>query len=150
MAYEHRRNRPGRTFVARIGAVIVVCTAALTLSFIGIYAFVTGQAGDVINRVPFYSLGMAVVFVTMVIALEQRHRKSPRASRDTLVVAMTTAIVTFVFITLGGEGFVYAARRPDQALAAQRFLYLVAAGLISTGIGYWAVENRRQVIQSLK
>lgn len=150
MAYEHRRTRPGRTFVARIGVLVIACTAALTLSFIGIFAFVTGQAGGVVNRIPYYSLGMAVIFVTMIITLEQRQRKNPRDSRDTLVVATTTAIVTFLFITLGGEGFVYAARSPEQALAAQRFLYLVAAGLISTGLGYWGIENRREVIQSLR
>lgn len=149
MAYGNRRNRPGRTFVARVGVLVIGCTAALTLSFIGLFAFVTGQAGGVVERVPYYVLGMAVVFVAAIIGLEQR-RRAPHDSRDTLIVSATTAIILFIFLTLGGEGFVYAAERPDTALAAQRFLYLVAAGLISTGLGYWGVRNRREVIRSLR
>lgn len=149
MAYRNRRETPGRAFVARVGMLVVGCTAALTLSFVGLFAFVTGQAAGVVDRVPYYALGMAVVFVTAIIGLEQR-RRTPRDGREVPVVATIVAVIAFAFLTLGGEGFVYAARSPNQALAAQRFLYLVAAGLISTGIGYWGVRNRRDVIRALR
>lgn len=146
MAYSRRTSE--QTFLARVGVFIVGCTAALTLSFVGVFAFATGSAPDIVDRIPYYVLGMAVTFVAAIIGLEARRTRYD--GQAILVIASAVAGGALVFLTLGGEGLVYAARNPDQAFAAQRFLYLVAAGLISTGIGYWGLRHRADVLKALR
>lgn len=145
MAHRHRRARQ-ESVLGRVTAFVVACTAALTLSFIGLVAFATGSTPAVIDRVPYYVLGSAVLFVAAIVGLEQRRRDG----RSIITTAATIAAVGFVFLTLGGEGVLYAARNPGEALAAQQFLYFVAAGLIGTGIGYWGTRHRNVVVDLLR
>lgn len=141
MAY--RRRRADGTFLARVGAIIVGCTAILTLTFFGLLALLTGTASDIGGRLPFYVLGMAAVFVSAIIILEQ-HREDGRLI---LTVATITAVTGGLVFVLGGEGILYASRHPDQALASRQFLYLIAAGLIATGVGFWGLNHWRDALE---
>lgn len=140
MAYS-RRTRD-RRFLARVGALIITCTTVLTLAFFGLVALLTGTAADIGTRLPFYVLGMAGVFVATIIGLEERRQEG----QVILIAASSTAVIGGIIFTLGGEGIVYAANHPDQALASQQFLYLVAAGLIATGVGFWGINHWREAL----
>lgn len=133
---------PGRTFVARAVVVVLVCTLALTFSFFGLVAIVTGETGAFISRLPFYVLGTAAAFVGTILLLEE-HRRDGEAI---IVMATVAAAVAFLVLALGVEGVAYAVERPGEVLTSQLFLYLTAAGMIATGLGYWGLHHWRELL----
>jgi len=141
MAHRHRQRRSTRdeSFFARVGGLILGCTGLLTLAFFGVVAFITASTPGIADRIPFYVLGMAAIFVGAIILMEQHARR--REAQRVLWAASSLSLLGFIFLTLSGEGLLYAARNPDTVLASERVLYVIAAGLIGTGIGYWGVQN---------
>jgi len=139
MAYSQRTVPEG--FVARIGLPIVVCTAVLTLGFFGVVALATEQAPQLSLRIPVYVFGAAVAFVGVIVGLDRMHREGPTI----LAAATGLAIAAFCVLLLGGEGALYVARNPEQVIESRRFLYLIAAGLVATGLGYWGVRHLRSL-----
>jgi len=139
MAYSQRNVPEG--FVARIGLPIVACTVVLTLGFFGILALATGQAAGLELRVPVYVFGAALTFVGAIVGLDQMHRDGVTI----IAVATGAAVVAFAVLGLGGEGALYVARYTEQVVESRRFLYLSAAGLVATGLGYWALRHARSV-----
>lgn len=145
MAHRHRQRRSTRdeSFFARVGGLILGCTGVLTLAFFGLVAFITASTPGIASRIPFYVLGMAIVFVAGIILMEQHARR--REAQRVLWAASAVSLLGFVLLTLAGEGLLYAVRNPGTALASERVLYVVAAGLIGTGIGYWGVRNWKDI-----
>jgi hypothetical protein len=115
---------PDRDMFVRIGLGVVVSTLALTASFVGLMALLTGDA-----------VGLGVVL------LELRDRPG----RLVLGGATGLSIGVLVLVTLAGEGFVYAAREPTEIVASTLVFYFLAAGLIATGLGYWGARHWREV-----
>jgi high-affinity Fe2+/Pb2+ permease len=66
-----------------------------------------------------------------------------------ITLAGATALGTFVAVTLGGEGLVYAVRNPQQVVASQFLLYFLAAGLIGTGLGYWGINHWQELVEDV-
>ena len=135
----HRRSRRDASAIARVGGLILAGTLALTLAVFGVVAIATASTRGIGGRLPFYVLGMAVVFVVGIIGIEQ-HVHRPDANR-VLWAASVFSLGGFVFLLLAGEGLLYAARNADTVLAAERVLYMVAIGFIGTGVGYWGLRN---------
>lgn len=125
----------------RLSLLVVTCTAALTLSFVGIVSLATGDAGNVGGRFPFYVLGTALAFVAAILVVDGPKRDG----QTVLTVAGTVAGATFVLLSLGTEGLRYAVSNPETVLASSSGLYLLAAGLIGTGVGYWALSHWREL-----
>lgn len=123
--------------LARAGALVAGCTLVLTASFVGLVALVSGAAVGVVDRLPLYVLGMATAFVGAIVVFEMENEAGGRV----LVIAGTLAVGTFLVTLLSGEGIVHALRYPGQVLASQLLLYLLAAGMIATGLGYWVVQH---------
>ena len=124
-------------FVVRVGLPIVVCTAVLTLGWFGVLALATEQAPQLSLRVPVYVFGAAVTFVGAIVGLDRMRRDGPAI----LAAATGVSIVAFGVLLLGGEGALYLARHPDRVIESRLFLYLIAAGLVATGLGYWGVRH---------
>ena len=139
MAYSQGDASEG--FAARVGLPIVVCTAVLTLGFFGVLALATEQAPELALRVPVYVFGAAVMFVGAIVALDRMRRDG----LTILAAAAGLAIAAFAVLLLGGEGALYVARHPDRVIESRRFLYLLAAGLFTTGLGYWGVRHLRSL-----
>lgn len=131
---------PDRDVFVRIGVGVVLSTLALTASFVGLLALLTGEAADLGARLPLYVLVMAVVFVAAIVFSELRARDG----RVVLLSAGAVAIGSLVLVTLAGEGIVYAAREPDAVIASTLVFYFLAAGLIATGLGYWGARHWRE------
>lgn len=140
------RRDPDSTVYSRLGVFVVACTAALSLSFVGLVSLTTGGAGGVGGRFPFYVLGTAVAFVATILVVDGPRRDG----RAVLVVAGTVAGATFVLLSLGVEGLLYAVNNPETVLVSSSGLYLVAAGLIGTGVGYWALRHWRELAGSIR
>lgn len=70
-------------------------------------------------------------------------------ARTGALVGVCTAVLTaafvgaVVFVGLGSEGVRYALVRPDTVLSSSLLVYLVAAALVASGLGYWSVRNWR-------
>jgi hypothetical protein len=139
MAYSQRNASEG--FAARVGLPIVVCTAVLTLGFFGVLALATEQAPELSLRVPVYVFGAAVTFVAAIVGLDRMRREGPTI----LAAATGLAIAAFGALLLGGEGALYVARHPERVVESRLFLYLTAAGLFTTGLGYWSVRHLRSL-----
>lgn len=140
------RRDPEPTVYRRLGALVVACTAALSLSFVGLVSLTTGGAGGIGGRFPFYVLGTALAFVATIVVVDGPRRDG----QAVLVVAGTVAGATFVLLSLGVEGLLYAVNNPETVLVSSSGLYLVAAGLIGTGVGYWALRHWRELAGSIR
>ena len=141
-----RRQDPDPSVYTRLGMLVVGCTMALTLSFVGLVALATGTAGDVGARVPFYVLGTSAAFVAAILAVDGPRRDG----RAVLVAAGAVAGATFVVLSLGTEGLLYSARHPEAVLVSRSGLYLVAAGLVGTGVGYWGLRHWREMAATVR
>lgn len=133
-----------QAFLLRSVPLIVACTVILTFSFFGIVALTTGQTSGVAERLPFYAFGMAAVFVATIVFLDHRGFDG----RAIIVAAFGSGVVSLVLLSLGGEGVVYVVNNPDRVTQSHQFMYLVAAGLMTTGIGYWVLRHWQDLVDS--
>lgn len=144
MAHSHRSsNRP---VLARVGTLVAGCSIALALAFFGLIAVATGGTAGTEARLPFYVLAAAVTFAAALVGLDRRARNG----RNLLVVALAIALGSFVLVSLGVEGAAYGVQQPAEALSPDRLMYLLAAAMVSTGLGYWALNHWRELASSVR
>lgn len=127
-------------FYSRVSAIIIACTAILTLSFVGILAIISGETGATTRRLPWYLVLGAVAFVATIVLLEG----SGATGREIIVTSSITAIWSFVLIGLAVEGIRYTLLFPEEVFVSQLVLYFLAAALLATGIAYWALHHWRE------
>lgn len=139
----NRARQFDREALARAGALVAGCTLVLTASFVGLVALVSGAAVGVVDRLPLYVLGMASAFVGAIVVFEMEGEDGGRV----LLIAGALALTTFLVTLLSGEGIVHALRHPGQVIASQLLLYLLAAGMIATGLGYWVGQHWQELPQ---
>lgn len=130
-----------RARLGRLAGLVVVSTVGLTASFIGLVALASGAVDGAVARLPAYVLSMAFTFVGGIVVFEESRHQGRRA----LWAAGSVAVVAFLVVGLGGEGVVYAIDHPDEVLGSQIFAYLLSAGLMGTGFGYWGWRNWRSL-----
>ncbi|MFB6164201.1 MAG: hypothetical protein ABEJ31_03490 [Haloarculaceae archaeon] len=123
--------------LGRAGALVAVCTLVLTASFVGLVAMLSGQAPGIADRLPVYVLGMAGAFVGTIVLFETQGQDG----HTIMVTAGGAAVGTFIVLTLGGEGVMAVLRDPSQVVASQLLFYFLAAGMIGTGLGFWAINH---------
>lgn len=131
-----------KRFLARMAAIVGCSSLLLTASFVGVLAIATGSLGNVGSRIPAYLLVMAVAFVVTVVALE-------RNEVDGRLILMTTVVVsgaTFLLALLAVEGVFYTMRDPGAVINSQLVYYLLAAGIVATGLGFWSLNHWREFI----
>jgi len=129
-----------RDFLTRAILLIGGSTFVLTASFVGLLALLSGSAAGIGNRVPFYLVVMGVTFVATIVLLEEHGTES----RVIIVTAAVISTLSFVSTSLTVEGLLFAYRFPEDVFVSQLVYYFVAAALIGTGIGYWAIQHWRE------
>ena len=127
--------------MAQGGVLLAISTLALTASFLGVVGLVTGGVTGSTDRLPLYVLAMALVFVGSVLHLEGQLRDGERILRASAAIAAGTIVV----VGLGGEGIAYVLQHPAEVLTSQLLFYFLAAGLIGTGLGYWALRHWNEI-----
>lgn len=132
-----QRTQWSRNALARAGAFVVVSTVALTASFLGVVGLVSAEVTGIGSRLPFYVLGMALSFVGAIVTFEEEYREAVRI----LQLAAVVAVSSMLLLTFGGEGIAYLLQNPEEVVASQLLFYILAAGLIGTGIGYWTLNH---------
>lgn len=127
------------------GGLVFLFTVALTAGYFGILALIREEAIGIGDRLPVYALVTAVVFVTMILSLERR-----RSVRGVTILstATATALASSVLIFLAGEGIAYTIRFPQRVFDISLIIYLLAAALITTGIGYWILRHWREFVRT--
>lgn len=133
-----------RQFFSRVLFVIGFCTVLLTASFVGVLAVLSTEVTGVADRLPWYIVLAAGVFVGTIVLLEE----SGSDGGTIIVSAILLGGLGFVLVALAVEGFIYAVTYPELVFVSQLVLYLLAAGLIGTGVGYWAVNHWREFSNS--
>ena len=131
---------PVSRFYLRISGIILLCTLVLTFSFIGILAFVAGEPETPLRRLPWYLVVGGVGFVATIVLLEQVGGRG----REVLLTAIVNGIVLMLLASLTVEGVLYTIANPEQVFVSQIVLYFLAAGLVGTGIAYWALHHWRE------
>lgn len=126
--------------VLRVGGPILASTLVLTAAFLGALALLTGPVDGFSSRFPYYVVAMALGFVGALFLLER-----PRIEGSQVLIATIGVTITvFVLVTLAGEGVAYALTYPDAVFQPDFILYLLAAGLIGSGLAYWTISHWRE------
>jgi FtsH-binding integral membrane protein len=129
-----------RATTLRLTVYVAVSTVFLTAAFFGVVAVITGSVTAFERRFPIYVLLSALAFVTVVLVLEDEEEPGAPILVGTLLVG-GMALLGF---SLAGEGLLYARANPDQVAGSELLFYFVAAALICTGLGYWAIHHWRE------
>ena len=129
-----------QTVVLRIGALIVGCTLLLTASFVGVIATVQGTVAGFENRIPWYLVAAAGVFVATIVLLEFNNARG----KTIIASGVFTGVVSFVLLFFAVEGVLYAIRYPEAIFVSQLVMYFLAAALVATGLGYWGLRHWRE------
>ncbi len=124
----------------RVGGLILASTVVLTASFIGVVAFLTGFVSAMEQRLPIYVLLTAVIFVVVLVSLDDENAPGG----PVIVTTITIAALGFLLLTLSGEGLRYALARPGKLVSSQLVFYFVAAALFCSGVGFWALHHWRE------
>jgi cyanate permease len=132
-----KQNQWGRNELARAGLFVVASTIALTASFLGVVGLLSGEVTGLNDRLPVYVLTMALSFVVAIVVLEEEYRQPV----ESLQLSAFVGSVTFLLVTFGGEGIAYLLQNSEQVVASQILFYILAAGLIATGLGYWTLNH---------
>lgn len=135
-------NDSRRQFFVRVSVVVAVATLFLTASFVGLLALLNGDLRGSSSRIAWYLTIAAVAFVGVIILLETQDA----AGTSIITTAAIVAVIVFVLVSLGVEGFLYAVRNPAAVFVSQTILYFFAAALIGSGVGYWALRHWREVV----
>ena len=132
-----------RTLVATAVGLVAASTLLTASAMMGGLALFTGSAIGIGSRVPYYVLGGAAVFTALVVWLELRIDDG----LTIISVSLAVGVVALLLIGLGVEGLYFGYRNPQRMLS-NLFVYLLAAGLISTGVIFWAVRHWREFTRS--
>ncbi|MFB6153748.1 MAG: hypothetical protein ABEJ27_05805 [Halodesulfurarchaeum sp.] len=133
-------GRLGTGTILRVVLPIAGSTVVLTAAFLGALSLLEGSVPGFSARFPYYVLVMAIGFVSALFVLER-----PRMEGSQVLMATIGLTVTvFVIVTLAGEGLAYAMTQPDQVFVPDFILYLLAAGLIGSGLAYWTIQHWRE------
>lgn len=130
-----------RERVYRLGGVVVGSTLTLSASFFGVVALATGQADGALNRMPYYILAAAAAFVAALVLLEEWRLDAGTVMR----AAGTVALAAFLLVGLGVEGFWYVVQYPEAVVSSQLFVYVLSAGMMATGLGFWTARHYREL-----
>lgn len=133
-----------RSFFLRVLLVIGSCTLLLTASFVGVLAVLNGEAQPAASRIPWYLVVAAAVFVGTIILLEE----SGTEGSTIIVSAMLFSLLALALVSLAVEGVMFAVEYPELVFVSRLVLYFFAAGLIGTGVGYWALNHWREFSRS--
>lgn len=126
--------------ILRVVVPILGSTIVLTAAFLGALSLLTRSVPGFSARFPYYVLLMALGFVTALFLLER-----PRIDGSQVLMATIGLTVTvFVIVTLAGEGLAYAITYPSNVFKSDFILYLLAAGLIGSGLAYWTIRHWRE------
>ena len=139
---ERATRTRGTDVLVQTGVLIVLSTAVLTASFVGLVGLVTGGVTGLANRLPYYSLALALAFVGGILAFEREYDRGETIIR----IAAIASGVAFVLVSLSGEGIAFLLQRPTALTSSQSLLYFVAAGLIATGLGYLGMHHWRDLV----
>ena len=124
----------------RVVVPILASTVVLTAAFLGALSLFTGGIPGFSARFPYYVLVMALGFVTALFLLER-----PRIDGSQVLMATIGLTVTvFTLVTLAGEGIAFAYTYPSAVFQSDFILYLLAAGLIGSGLAYWTIRHWRE------
>ncbi len=126
--------------ILRIGVLIAACTVLLTSGSVGLIAFAAGEITGFEDRLPWYLVIAAGMFVGTIVLLELNNLDG----KTIIVSATAVGVASLILFFLGVEGFRYAVSNPRVVLDSRLVLYFFAAALIATGLGYWALRHWRE------
>lgn len=129
-----------RNATLRAGGLILASTLVLTASFIGVVAFITGFVSAFEQRLPIYVLVAAIIFVVVIVSLDEEDAPG----RPVIVTTLSVSVLGFLLVTLSGEGLRYAIAKPSELVSSQLVFYFTAAGLFCSGVGFWALHHWRE------
>lgn len=126
--------------VFRVSVLVVFFTVLLTAAMYGVVAVFVEGVQDLTSRIPYYVVVGALVFVVSMFVLED-------PSESGLPIITTTTglgISGFLLVGFAWEGVRFGFLNQEQLLASNLVLYFLAAALICTATGYWALHHWRE------
>ncbi|WP_436936563.1 hypothetical protein [Halovenus marina] len=133
-----------RQFILRITLIIGGFTIILTACFVGLIALMSGEVTEFDDRLPWYLVTVAIVFVSTIIYLEFNISEG----KTIIVSAIFTGILSFILTFFSVEGVLFAANNRSTVFDSRLIIYFFAAALVATGIGYWGIQHWREFTTS--
>ena len=127
-------------FFARVFAIMIACTLVLTSSFVGILALISGEIEAPLGRAPWYLVFGAMIFVVTIVVLEAYGANGT----EIIVTATVNGVLGVIIAGLTVEGILYVWQNPGDVIVSQLVIYFLAAGLLGSGIAYWALHHWRE------
>ena len=62
-----------------------------------------------------------------------------------LGAAAGVSFTNFLVVALASEGTIYALRYPELVVSSQLFVYVLSAGMMATGLGFWLANHYGEV-----
>lgn len=126
--------------VFRVSVLVVFFSFLLTAAMYGVVAVFVEDVTGLTTRVPYYVVVGAVVFVVSMFVLEN----PSEAGLPIITTTTGIGVAGFLLVGFAWEGIRYAAIEPTELLASSLVLYFLAAALICTATGYWALHHWRE------
>ncbi|SEH14962.1 hypothetical protein SAMN04487967_1852 [Natronorubrum sediminis] len=124
----------------RVFGAIAGVTILLTAAMVGAVALLSGDVTASSDRLQYYVLLTAIAFVTILWRLDEDD-----ADGVTVLIATTgIALGSGILVALSIEGLRYGLSNPDQIVSSQLIVYLLACGLVCTGLGMWCFRHWRE------
>lgn len=130
--------------VFRVSVLVVFFSFLLTAAMYGVVAVFVNGVENLTNRIPYYVVVGALVFVVSMFILED-------PSESGLPIITTTTglgIAGFLLVGFAWEGIRYSILYPTELLASSLVLYFLAAALICTATGYWSLHHWREFAET--
>lgn len=129
-----------RKKAVRVSGVVFFCTCVLTLDFLGVLSSIDSESTGMQDRFPYYFLAASVGFVTALFYLEAEFSRGIQ----TIIPAVGIGVVTFLAVGFGVEGVLFAFASPEKVFTRNLLIYILSAGVVSTGLGYWLLQHWRE------
>lgn len=130
-----RHRLPSRALFTIVGSTIL-----LTAAFVGVAALVSGELAGATDRLPYYVLFFAVVFILTLWKLDDRRRDG-----TAILIAVTGISVGASILTVFAyEGAAYAYSDPSNVIERNLIVWFTAAAAICTGLGFWGLRHWRE------
>lgn len=126
--------------VFRVSVLVVFFSFLLTAAMYGVVAVFVHGVELLTERIPYYVVVGALVFVVSMFVLED-------PSESGLPIITTTTglgIAGFLLVGFAWEGIRFGWLNRELLLSSNLVLYFLAAALICTATGYWGLHHWRE------
>ena len=138
----YRNSMLTNSFITKIEYILFISSLLITVCLFGLVSLLIGPQDGLFSRMPFYVFGTSISFVAAIIFYDGLLKTGQSSIRS----AFLMGFITFIFLVLFGEGIISILVNYSLVLTAKNLFYLPSMGIFLTGIGYWVIQHKSNLI----